>query len=259
MRTNHVPAVNTTTTGQLPYAVQTADHERHSVPVTDGTRLAHQAAAVYVANKIYDEAIATTNPAATLDDISDALPEVMPEVFKTMGTVSGLAEDLLPEVTNRVWAFTVVAHARADVGNGYGYVLDVMADSLRRGADPQAVRAEVPPIVKRLRIDHAIGEATSAITMAVTTALAGLTTHPRDVAERLHTAVDDAQAEHLAHPTVGDMSLGRAEAAEAFSTATYAMERALSLSMDPKGTASGLRTRLGMFIDEQAAAAAKTA
>lgn len=34
----HVPAVDTTTTGHLPYAVQTVGRERHSVPVTDGAR-----------------------------------------------------------------------------------------------------------------------------------------------------------------------------------------------------------------------------
>ncbi|QIY95869.1 hypothetical protein HEP87_19820 [Streptomyces sp. S1D4-11] len=212
------------------------------------THVTYQAAAVYVANKAYDEALTTNNPAATLDDISGALPELLPEAFKTTGTAPGLAAVLLPAVADRIWAFTAVAHARAEIGGDYGYVVDVLADSLKHGADPKAIRAEVPRVVERLRIERTIAAASDAITTAVTTALAGLTTHPRDFAERLHTAVDDAQAEHLAH--VGDMSLERAESAEAFSTATYAMARALNLSPDPEGTAQGLRNALRMVIDE---------
>jgi hypothetical protein len=214
------------------------------------TRVTHQAAAVYVANKAYDEALTTNNPAATLSDISDALPELLPEAFKTTGTAPDLAAALLPAIADRIWAFTAVAHARAEIGGDYGYVVDVLADSLKRGADPQAIRAEVPRVVERIRIERTIAAASDAITTAVTTALAGLTTHPRDVAERLHTAIDSASAEHLAHTTVGNMSLERAESAEAFSTATYAMAQALNLSPDREGTAQGLRNALRMVIAE---------
>lgn len=213
--------------------------------------LTYQAAALYVATAAYNEAITMPNPAATLDDMCDALPGIMPSISKVVDAGTEFAETLRAAIADRLWTFTAIAHARAEVGDDYGYVLDVMADRLKRGADPQAIRDEVPRVVERLRVERTIAAAADAITTAVTTALAGLTTHPRDVAERLHAAVDDAQAEHLAH--VGDMSLERAAAAEAFSTATYAMARALSLSADPAGTALGLRTALRMVVDEASA------
>lgn len=213
-------------------------------------RLTYQAAALYVATAAYNEALTMPNPAAVLDNMCDALPEIMPSVSKVVDAGTEFAETLRAAITDRLWTFTAIAHARAEVGDDYGYVLDVMADSLKRGADPQAIRDEVPRVVERLRIERTIAAAADAIITAVTTALAGLTTHPRDVAERLHTAIDNASAEHLAHPTVGDMSLGRAESAEAFSTATYAMAQALNLSPDPEGTTQGLRNALRMAIDE---------
>lgn len=212
------------------------------------THLTYQAAAVVVANGVYDEALKEDDLAATLDDISDALAEMTPDDFKTMGTIGGLGEALLPAVAERIWAFNVIEHARADVGTDYRYVFDVMADALKRGADPKAIRDEVPRVVRRLRIERAILAAEHAITAAVTGSLAGLTTNPRDVAERLHQAIDEAQAEHLAR--VGHMSLERAESAEAFSTANSAMARALSLSVDTEGTGQGLRNALRMAIDE---------
>lgn len=116
-----------------------------------GTRLTPQAAAVYLARLLHDKALATSNPAATLDDIADGLPEVMPGVFADMGTAPDLAAVLLPEVSDRIWAFTVVAHARAEVGDDYGYVLDILADNVRNGRDPQAVRDEVPRVVAKIR------------------------------------------------------------------------------------------------------------
>ncbi|WP_328441732.1 hypothetical protein OHA71_42705 [Streptomyces sp. NBC_00444] len=216
----------------------------------DELRLTYEAAAVCIANATYDEALKQDNPAVAMDDICDALPDVMPEVFKEQGTAPDFAAVLLPEVADRLWAFTVVAHARADVGNDYGYAFDVMADALKRGVNTQAIRAEVPRVVERLRIESAVSVAMDAITTAVTTALAGLAANPHDVAERLHMAVEDAQAEHLAR--VGGMSLERAEAAEAFSTANSAMARAVSRSADPEGTAQGLRAALRIAIDETA-------
>ncbi|MFF1743881.1 hypothetical protein [Streptomyces mirabilis] len=212
------------------------------------SRLTYQAAALYVATAAYNEALTMPHPAATLDEMCDALPGIMPSISKVVDAGTEFAETLRAAIADRLWTFTVIAHARADAGDDYGYVLDVLADRLKRGADPQAIRGEVPRVVERLRIERTIAAAADAITAAVTTALAGLTTHPRDVAERLHTAIDDAQAEHLAH--VGDMSLERAASAEAFSTATYAMAQALSLSPDREGTAQGLRNALRMVIDE---------
>lgn len=218
-------------------------HPRVDAPVDDDTLLSHKAVAVYLANELYAQALKEDDPAATLDDIADALPDL----FATMGAT----DTLLPEVADRVWAFSAIAHARAEVGDAYGYVLDILADNVRHGRDPQAVRDEVPRIVARLRIENAISTAVDAITAAMTTALAGLTTNPHDVAERLHMAIEDAQAEHLAKPTVGDMSLEEAEAAEAFSTAHYALERALRLSADVEGTARSLQWLLREVIRER--------
>ncbi|MCX4557962.1 hypothetical protein OHA02_17340 [Streptomyces phaeochromogenes] len=214
----------------------------------DEDRITTQAAALLVANGVYDEALKEDDLVATLDDISDALAEMTPDDFKTMGTIGSRAESVLPVVVDRIWAFTVIAHARAEFGSDYRYVFDVMADALKRGADPKAVRDDVPRVVGRMRIERTISEATDAIRAAMTSALDGLTTNPRDVAERLQLAVEDAQAEHLAR--VGDMSLDKAESAEAFSTASSAMARALSLSPDPAGTARGLGNALRMAIAE---------
>lgn len=143
---------------------------RADQPAEDGARehtdsetsLTYRAVALYLATSVYDEARKTKNPAATLDDISDALPEVLPKVFKNQDTAPAQAATLLPEVTNFVWTFTVIEHARADIGDEYGYVLDILADSLKGGADPKAIRDDVPCVVKKLLdsgIVHRIQEA----------------------------------------------------------------------------------------------------
>ncbi|MFJ2737696.1 hypothetical protein [Streptomyces sp. NPDC087317] len=126
-------------------ALTTAEHTRPA-----GTdRITYQAAAVYVAARIHAAATMDPDPAATLDDIADALPEVLPQVFTIMGTDPGLAETLLPEVADRVWAYVVVEHARAEAGC-YGYVFELLADELKCGANPAAIRTQVPGILRRV-------------------------------------------------------------------------------------------------------------
>jgi len=115
------------------------------------TRITYEAGAIYVACKIYDEALATSSPAETLDDIADAIPEIMPGIFKDMGTAPDLAAVLLPSVTDRIWAFTVVEYARVEAGDGYGYLFDLLAESLRKGADPHVIRRDALAAPKRLR------------------------------------------------------------------------------------------------------------
>lgn len=110
-----------------------------------------EAAAVHLANTLYDEARATSNPAATLDNIADALPEVMPEVFRVMHTSPDLAAALLPAVTDRVWAYAGVEHARAEAGDGYGYVFDLLVDNLRKGGDPHVARTTALDVPRRIR------------------------------------------------------------------------------------------------------------
>lgn len=113
--------------------------------------LTHQAGALFVANSAYAEACKTSDPAAALDDMCDHLPDVMPDVFTSMGTTPGLAELLLPAIANRLWAFAVVEHARSEGGDDYGYAFTVLADALKNGADPQTIRAEVPRVLQRVR------------------------------------------------------------------------------------------------------------
>jgi hypothetical protein len=222
-------------------------------PRADEQRTTALAAALYIAQYGYKLATASPNPAARLDDMCDAVAETWDEITprlpkKFAGADLEFAETMQAAVADRLWAFTVIEYARADVGQNFGYVFDLIADNLKAGAEPQSVRDEVARVAARLRVENAVSAATDAIRAAVTMSLAGLTTNPRDVAEQLHQAIEDAQAVHLAR--VGGVSLEEAEAAEAFSTADSAMARALRLSLEPEGTAQGLRTALRMAIDE---------
>ncbi|MGW1669036.1 hypothetical protein [Streptomyces sp. NPDC002324] len=124
-------------------------HPRADRPLADDTHTTNKAVAVYLANQLYAQALKEDNPAATLDDIADALPAVFAEM--------GATDTLLPEVADRVWAFVIVAYARAEVGDDYGYVLDILADNVRHGRDPQAVRDEVPRVVEKIRASRIVG------------------------------------------------------------------------------------------------------
>lgn len=120
--------------------------------VDDTTRITHQAGALYIATAAYDEALATKNPAATLDDIADALPSVMPQVFATLGTDEELAAALLPEIKNLVWAFNAIEYARAKAADhGCGYLFDYLAELLKQGADPHHIRRDALDAPARLR------------------------------------------------------------------------------------------------------------
>ncbi|MCZ4516726.1 hypothetical protein O3Q52_53240, partial [Streptomyces sp. ActVer] len=250
-------------TTQTHAALNLADETRARAeqPQTDGARghddtetlLTYRAAALYVATAAYNEARTMPNPDKTLDDMCDAVPEMMPAVCKVVSAAPEFAEIMRDVIADYLWAFTVIEHARAEVGQNFGYVFDVMADYLKGGADPQSVRDEVSRVSARLRIENAVAAASDAIRAAVTMALAGLTTQPRDVARQLHEAIDDAQAEHLALPTVGGMSLEEAESSEAVSTAWEAMARALASSADRDLTVGALRGALRMAVEEACA------
>lgn len=111
---------------------------------TDATqRLDYRQAAVYVTNRIEAEAVKTEDPAETLGNILDALPEVMPAVFQKMGTADHLAVALLPEVTERVRATRDLYRSRATADEGYAEVFDIMLGAIRNGADPSAVSERV--------------------------------------------------------------------------------------------------------------------
>ncbi|MEU8752047.1 hypothetical protein AB0C88_16290 [Streptomyces chartreusis] len=116
-----------------------------------------QAAAAFIAGKIYDAALAAPNPAEALDNICDALPEIMADLLHTMGLSSEVSSTLHTELADRLWAFTRIAHARADINGDYAYALDVLAESLKRGTAPHTVRAEVPRLVARVLAVQADG------------------------------------------------------------------------------------------------------
>ncbi|MEV4864254.1 hypothetical protein [Streptomyces ossamyceticus] len=112
----------------------------------------YKAGALYIATAAYTEALATKNPAKTLDDIADAIPSVMPEVFSILGTDEKLAAALLPEIKNLVWAFNAIEYARAEAADsGCGYLFDYLAELLKQGADPQRIRTDALAAPRRLR------------------------------------------------------------------------------------------------------------
>lgn len=118
----------------------------------DDTVLTYRAAALYLARETYAEALKQDDPAAALDDICDALPEVMPQVFQEKGTDPALAKALLPELADRMWAFTAVEYARTQAADHeVGYLFDLFADALKNGADPKTIRTEALATPKRLR------------------------------------------------------------------------------------------------------------
>lgn len=132
-----------------------ADVVREVDAMPGDTRITYLAASVYLTNKLHDEAMKQDDPAKTLDDIADALPEIMPGVFADMGTAPDLAAALLPLVVDRIWAFTVVEHARAAADPGYRYVFGILADGLRNGGDPASVRADVKRVTERFAAEAA--------------------------------------------------------------------------------------------------------
>ncbi|MET7775372.1 hypothetical protein ABZU94_13885 [Streptomyces mirabilis] len=100
------------------------------------------AAGLYVAAAGYDEALRHPNPVATLDSMCDGLHEIAPDIAKVINTKAGaeFAEALRVATVAPLWAFTAIERARAEAGDGHGYLFDYLADGLRRGADPDVVR-----------------------------------------------------------------------------------------------------------------------
>ncbi|MEH0551240.1 hypothetical protein [Streptomyces sp. B21-101] len=126
-----------------------------AIDAPDDTRITALAAALYVANAAYTEALTTDSPAKTLDDICDAWPEVAPKVLGILNTTQELAEVLHAAVTDRLWAFAVIEHSRDEAGEGYGYVFDFLAEKLRAGVDPHSVRTVALGVPERLRAQRA--------------------------------------------------------------------------------------------------------
>ncbi|USQ86999.1 hypothetical protein NFX46_26750 [Streptomyces phaeoluteigriseus] len=117
----------------------------------DEPRYTALAAALYVANAAYTEALKMPNPAATLDDICDALPEVMPQVLGVVKTTPELTEVLKDAIADRLWAYTAIEYARTEAGDGYGYVFDLLIEALEKGGDPHVIRADALDVPRRIR------------------------------------------------------------------------------------------------------------
>lgn len=126
-------------------------HPRIDAPLSDDTLITYKACAVYLAGELYDQALKEDNPAATLDDIANAIPETMPRVFQAMDTAPDLAAALLPSITDLVWAYTAIEHSRIEAGDGYGYLFDYLAGALRNGADPHLIRKDALAAPARIR------------------------------------------------------------------------------------------------------------
>ncbi|WP_216587538.1 hypothetical protein [Streptomyces brasiliscabiei] len=132
-----------------PAAGALLDHVDETTPAD--TLITYQAGARYLADQLYIQALATANPAATLDDIADAIPKTMARVFKAMATDPEFAAALLPVVTVLVWAYNAIEYARAEAGDGYGYLFDYLAAALRNGADPHLIRRDALAAPARIR------------------------------------------------------------------------------------------------------------
>jgi hypothetical protein len=126
-----------------------------AIDTADDARITALAGALFVASAAYDEVLITDNPAATLDDICDAWPEVAPKVLGILHTSPELAEVLHAAVADCLWAFAVIEHSRNEAGDGYGYVFDFLVEKLRAGADPHSVRTVALGIPERIRAQRA--------------------------------------------------------------------------------------------------------
>jgi hypothetical protein len=127
--------------------------------VDDQQRITALAAALYIAQYGYEQAVASPNPAARLDDMCDAVAEAWDDLTpklpkKFAGKDLQFAEIMRAAVTDRLWAFAVVEHARDQDGTDFGYVFDVLAADLKSGADPQFIRGQVPRLVKQIRAER---------------------------------------------------------------------------------------------------------
>jgi hypothetical protein len=117
----------------------------------DEPRITALAGALYVANAAYTEALKMPNTAAALDDICDALPEVLPQVLGVIKTTPELTEVLKDAIADRLWAYTAIEYSRTEAGDGYGYIFDLMVEALEKGANPHDVRTTALDVPRRIR------------------------------------------------------------------------------------------------------------
>lgn len=130
-------------------AERAAAHNARNAP--EEPSIYRHAAAVFVTNKIEAEALKTAAPADTLGDVLEGLPETMPGVFRTMGLDDALAEELRPEVTERLTTIREIHRVRATADAALHEVLDIVLGTVREGADPADVFEHVLGIFAQVR------------------------------------------------------------------------------------------------------------
>ncbi|MFD9099324.1 hypothetical protein [Streptomyces collinus] len=119
----------------------------------DHQRISILAAGLYVASVGYAEALRMSDPARVLDAMCDAVAEIVPDVCRVVAAEDGgeFAEALRAATTVRLRAYAAIEHARADAGDDYGYVFDLLAESLGKGGDPDRIRTAAADVPSRIR------------------------------------------------------------------------------------------------------------
>jgi hypothetical protein len=110
------------------------------------------------------------------------------------------------------------------------------------------IEAEKQPAPERAGTASLVETTSQLVRDAVTASLAGPQTNPRDVAQRLHRDIDNAQGWHLAE--VGDHAESVAYADSRLATAVDAMADAMKATDHPQRMARALRNALDMVIEE---------
>lgn len=118
-------------------------------------RLTYEAAAVHLANLLHSEAVKLPEPIQVLDGMCDGLAEVFPDVCKVMHIDPVVAETMKPLLADRLWAYTVVEHGRAETDDGYSYIFDLLVDGLRAGGNAESIRGDARRITQQFRAEHA--------------------------------------------------------------------------------------------------------
>lgn len=141
-----IGALDTQPTGHLPYFVAEADK-------TARTAAQIVAAGLWAATSAYEEAVRRPNPIATLDNMCNAVGEISPALAKviTDKPSAEFAEGLRAATADRLRAFTAIERTRAEMGDGYGYLFDYLAERVKGGADPQVARQAAIDAPGRIR------------------------------------------------------------------------------------------------------------
>lgn len=109
----------------------------------DEQRAKARAGGLWAAVCAYDVAVTKPDPAAVLDDMADSVTGIENVVFKALGASPAdieFADILRASITDSLWAFTAIERTRSECPDGYSYVFDLLADSVKNGGDPHIAR-----------------------------------------------------------------------------------------------------------------------